>query len=154
MPEIRSGEKLTGEQIRVYIKEKAYTYLNPMPKDKTYFISESNMNGKEMKLMIALEGYRSRNQNFTTDKDQKLGMSRGAMCLLTRTIMDDRSLFLNNITCRNEMLIYNPDEHEKVDKFKGNVADSAIQAIYRLCLMSGSQYLNKRRITVRPVYND
>ena len=147
LEDFKTGDKLTPEQIRIYMKEKCYTYLHSLPRDQTYFISESNMNGKEMKVEMALAGYRSMNQNFSTDKNQKKGASRGAMCLLTRAIMDDRSLFINNELLRNEWLIYAPDEHEKTAKYKGDIADSAIQGLYRLAKMSKSAYL---RLTPKP----
>ena len=138
LKDFESRGKLTPKQILTFLLSKAKEHGIHL------FISESNMNGKQMKADFLLNGFKATNQNFTTDKNQKKGASRGAMILITRDIMDDMALFLCGDTLQDTFSIYNPDAHEKSAKFKGDVADASIHCNYRLAKMSKSPYLHKR----------
>ncbi len=141
LSDIATGEKLTPEQIKLIIIDRARKYAISM------FISESNMDGKDMVMNMKLAGFMAKNQNFSSNSltTKGKGASRGAMCNIVRTIMDDRALYFNNELLKNEWMIYDPDEHEKVAKYKGDLADSAIHAIYKLARMSSSKYIPRRR---------
>jgi len=144
LKDFRSGEKLTPQQLRVFMTDKANRYLKKGNGD-TIFISESNMNGKEMKAEMVSYGYIAKNQNFGSEKGNK-GMSRDRMCFIVRGVMDDNAMYFFSEILRNELSIYDPNNHKGVDEFKGNEADSTIHAIYRLCRMSGSPYLRRQKL--------
>ena len=141
LSDIASGEKLTPEQIKLIIIDRARKYAISV------FISESNMDGKDMVMNMKLAGFMAKNQNFSTNSltTKGKGASRGAMCNIVRTIMDDRALYFNSELLKNEWMIYDPDEHEKVAKYKGDLADSAIHALYKLARLSSSKYIPRRR---------
>lgn len=143
LKEFKSGEKLTPQQLRVFMISKAKKYLT-VGNNNTMFISESNMNGKEMRAEMITYGYVAKNQNFASEKSKK-GVSRDKMCYIVRGIMDDNAMFFFSEILRNELSIYDPNNHKGVDEFKGNEADSTIHAIYRLCKMSRSPYLYKSK---------
>lgn len=129
------GEKLGPQQIKADMFLKAHNYKI------SHFISESNMDGKMRMIEFRAQGYESENQNFGNDKNKDGTPSRGAMCHIVRTIMDNQALFICSERLRNQWSVYNPDEHDKVAKFKGDEADSGIHAIYYLCTLTNSPYL-------------
>jgi len=131
------GEKLNHRQIEADMFEKAHKYKI------THFISESNMDGKQKMIEFRMRGFDSENQNFGNDKNKDGTPSRGAMCHIVRTIMDNQALFINSERLRDQWSIYNPEAHEKSNKFKGDEADSGIQAIYYLCSLTNSPYLSQ-----------
>jgi hypothetical protein len=131
------GEKLGPLQIQTDMFEKAHHY------HITHFISESNMDGKIRMIEFRSKGYEAENQNFGNDKNKDGTPSRGAMCHIVRRIMDNQALFICTERLRGQWSIYNPDEHEKVAKFKGDEADSGIHAIYYLCVLTDSAYLSQ-----------
>ena len=131
--------KLTPEQRDSLMLTRAKEY------HITHFISESNMNGKDMKILFSVKGYESYNQNFASAAATK-GASRGKMCHVMRRIMDDQALYFGNEMLKNELSIYNPDKHEKVAKFKGDIADSSIHAVYFLAKLTNSPYLEQHEL--------
>ena len=142
LKDFKSGEKLTPQQLRVFMVDKAHKYLIKENPD-TLFISESNMNGKEMKAEMVAYGYVAKNQNFASNTGK--GVSRDRMCYIVRGVMDDNAMYYFSEILRNELSIYDPNNHKGVDEYKGNEADSTIHAIYRLCRMSRSPYLRKQK---------
>ena len=138
MKDIDSGERLTPGQIEAFLLNKGRHH------HITHFISESNMNGKDMKMRFLQAGFQAENQNFSTDSKQKKGASRGNMIHVSRKIMDDRAMYLCNRTeLLPGLLIYDPDGHEKTAKFKGDCQDAMIQCFYKLARLSHSPYLRK-----------
>lgn len=131
------GEKLNHHQIQADMLERAHEF------HATHFISESNMDGKNKMIEFRMRGYTSENQNYGNDKNKDSTPSRGAMCHIVRTIMDNQALFINSQRLRDQWSIYSPEAHEKVAKFKGDEADSGIHAIYYLCTLTNSPYLSQ-----------
>jgi len=134
LTDIESAMGLTPEQIRLILLNHARNHRI------TLFISESNMNGKEMVIFFQQHGFQAINQNFA-GPNSKTGVSRGRMIHIVREIMDNRALYLKGAELKSNLLIYNPDEHEKSAKFKGDVSDAFIHCIYRLAYLSRSKYL-------------
>ena len=132
-----NGEKLNHRQIQADMLERAHEFKI------THFISESNMDGKATMIEFRMRGFNSENQNYGNDKNKDGTPSRGAMCHIVRQVMDNQALFINSERLRDQWSIYNPDEHEKSNKYKGDEADSGIQAIYYLCLLTNSPYLSQ-----------
>lgn len=127
---------LTPEQVHLKLLNIAREY------NITLFISEPNMNGQDMVLYMQQNGIQAIKQSFAGPNAKK-GASRGRMIHICRHILDSNIIKLEGETLRAELMIYNPDQHEKVAKFKGDVADAFIHTIYRLALISNSRYLNK-----------
>lgn len=136
------GEKLNHRQIQADMFERAHKFKI------THFISESNMNGKEMMIEFRMRGFTSENQNFGNDKNENSTPSRGNMCHVVRRIMDSQALFINSIRLRDQWSIYNPDEHEKSNKYKGDEADSSIQGLFYLCTLTNSDFLSEEKYTM------
>jgi len=133
LEDLESDMGLTDEQIKQKLLKLARNHQINL------FAAESNMNGKQLKQFFLLKGFTAINQNFGPDDNRKRD-SRAAMITFARKIMDNNAMYLDGFDLKNELLIYNPDDHSTA-KYKGDAADAMIHCMYRLMKLSNSPYL-------------
>lgn len=131
LDEVDGGEKWTKTRMEAFLMSKYKEYRCDL------HVIESNSGGIQTSLNFNLGGCNGRTQNFGSPKSKH---SRESMIGFTKNILESGHLLLKGDKLQDNMVKYDPNKNTK-NKFKGDIVDAMLHAIFRLMYKTRSPYM-------------